>query len=141
MPKLLVIGGVFFAIAALLLGYLALTLYMAGQEGVILKTDKKVYANGEVVEVKLVNQGGGPIWFGSVYRVEYYNGSAWVLSDELTPDFFTMELRILQPGQSIEWNIPLNDVAPGKYRVVKEVWLDDSGKERITLYATFEVRG
>lgn len=33
MPKLLVIGGIFFAIAALLLGYLALTLYMAGREG------------------------------------------------------------------------------------------------------------
>lgn len=63
------------------------------------------------------------------------------MSDELTPDFFTMELRILQPGQSTEWSIPLDDAVPGKYRVVKEVWLDDSGKERITLYATFEIKG
>ena len=141
MPKLLVIGGVFFAIAALLLGYLALTLYMTSQEGVVLKTDKKVYSKGDVVKVKLVNLGGNPVWFGSAYRVEYYNGSAWVLSDELTPDFFTMELRMLQPGHSFEWTIQLGGADPGKYRVVKEVWLDNSGNERITLYAEFEVEG
>jgi hypothetical protein len=140
MPKLLVIGGIFFAIAALLLGYLALTLYMAGQEGVVLKTDKEVYVKGEVVKVKLVNLREGPVWFGSVYRVEYYNGSAWVVSDELTPDIFTAELRILQPGQSTEWTIPLDDAALGKYRVVKEVWLDDSGKERLEVHAYFEVK-
>ncbi len=140
MPRLLVIGGLFIAIAALVLGYLVVTLYLSAQEGVVLKTDKETYKKVEVVKVKLVNLRSSPIWTGSVYRVEYYNGTDWVVSDELTPDFFTLELRELYPGRSMEWSIPLDEAAPGKYRIVKEVWLDDSGKERLEVYAYFEVK-
>lgn len=79
------------------------------------------------------------VYAGSVYRVEYYNGSAWVLSDELTPDVFTMEVRGIPLGRFMEWSIHLDGAPPGKYRVVKEAWLDRSGEERVTLYAEFEV--
>ncbi len=120
------------------LGY-PLALFLFSEEGVVLRTDKGSYGRGEVVRVELVNLGLAPVYTGRDYRVEYYDGSRWVPSEELTPGFFTLELRVIQPWRSMEWSIPLNEAPPGKYRVVKEVWLES--EKKLVLHAYFEVKG
>ncbi len=129
------------AIVILVAGFLLAANFLVGQRQMLMKTDKEVYDPGEVAKVRLVNLGSTRVWTGSDFLVERLEGGEWVFSDELTPDYFTLELRILEPGGSMEWTIALGEAEPGEYRVVKEVWLDSWGEERVTLYAYFRVRG
>lgn len=103
-------------------------------------TDKTVYKVGETVKLTVTNLGDTPIGVGRPYEVYYWNGSAWVFSDELTPDAWTMELILLEKGESFTQKISLNKAVPGKYKVVKRVF-GEGTDITVELEAEFEVRG
>ncbi len=103
-----------------------------------LVTDKGTYSKGEGVILKVFNLGPTSIMFGRPYAVYYWNGSSWIPADWVTPDVWTMEAYILQPGQEFTQEIDLTNAIPGKYMVVKSVWAEGTGI-RLNLTAEFIV--
>ena len=103
-------------------------------------TDKTVYRVGETIKLTITNLGDTPVGVGRPYEVYYWNGSAWVFSDELTPDIWTLELILLEKGESFTQEISLEKAVPGKYKVVKRVF-GEGTDIAVELEVEFEVRG
>lgn len=90
----------------------------------LLVTDKTVYVPGEEVILKVINIGPTSITLGMPYMVHYWDGRSWIPADWVTPDVWTMEVYILQPGQEFTQKIDLAGAKPGNYMVTKNVWAE-----------------
>ena len=118
-----------------------------GAAGTLVPTPA-VVAPGDVLTVRVDNQGHRQLGYGLANRVDRYMAGEWSdVTDEAYegagfPAFAQIQLT-LKPGElgSLE-EIPLSkDLEPGIYRVVKEVFVQGAAvPDRLELQAVFEVR-
>lgn len=93
---------------------------------VTLHVDQETYNSRQAVTLTLTNRSTGKVYHGQPFTVQRFENGSWV---RVPLDLgFTLELRVLRPGQEFEQSfIPRHDLVdrptPGRYRVVKEVWL------------------
>ncbi|WP_368665238.1 immunoglobulin-like domain-containing protein [Paenibacillus sp. 32352] len=66
-----------------------------------------------------------------------YNQSVW--EDVPNRRAFTLEGIGLEPGKTYEQKVTINDLEPGKYRIIKEVSIMDIHDTKEALTADFEV--
>jgi len=109
---------------------------------VYLVIENPVVRRGERLKFRVVNEGSRPVFMGLDYRVERMSeGGAWVTCTKLTPQFYPMVLVRLGPGESRAFEVRVEGVPPGEYRIVKPVSLQGGPKERILLEGRFRVVG
>lgn len=110
--------------------------YESKYDGVELEMDKTVYNVGEVMDFTIVNASKSMISFGRPYMIEQYKDEKW--TEYPLEIAFTMELILLEPGQSFNQPISLDDFEPGKYRVIKKIQKEE-GNEDFKIAKEFEI--
>lgn len=110
-----------------------------------LKLDRRVYEPGDRVYSRAANLGTQTMTYGEIFAVQRREGGSWVPAPDLTPNGWLLWLGIGRPGSPglcSSVGLP-GDVAPGRYRIVKEVTELISGRpDRVhRLVAPFLVRG
>jgi hypothetical protein len=88
-----------------------------------LKLDKRVYERGDRVYSRAANLGTRTMTYGENFEVQRREGKSWVPAPDLTPNGWLLWLGIGRPGSPglcSSVRLP-GDVAPGRYRIVKEV--------------------
>lgn len=106
-------------------------------DGVELDLDKSVYNISETVKLTIVNQSNSLISFGRPYKVERYEENQW--SDYPLELAFTLEMILLEQGKTFEQNVPLDEFETGKYRVLKNINIEENSSS-IQLVKEFEVK-
>lgn len=88
-----------------------------------LALDAGSYGRGQTVFGRIENFGTAPALYGAPYRIERFDGASWSLAPE-SPDAFILPQYTASPGESggecSPFPIPAS-MAPGRYRMVKEV--------------------
>lgn len=107
--------------------------------GVLLVLDREVYARGDTVKVEIVNRRLSTIYMGLDYTVYRHENGSWVPDETLTPDYWPLVLISIGPWGSYTIEVKLANATPGVYKIAKEVWLDDSGGNRVVVEAEFRV--
>lgn len=107
----------------------------------------EVVAPGDTLNVIVDNQGERQLDYGLANRVDRYVDGEWVEATaevyEGGPPAFIEILLTLRPGeQASPEEVPLSDeVEPGTYRVVKEVFVQGGTvPDQLTLEAIFQVQ-
>ncbi|MFC4323225.1 immunoglobulin-like domain-containing protein [Litchfieldia salsa] len=104
-----------------------------------LYSDKYQYTSNETLVLKLDNNGSTNLSFGLSYIIERYKQDKWE-QIKINVGFETIGL-IIEPGQTFEQNIPLNQLkVPGLYRVLKDVTAEGTDLNN-TLTVEFELEG
>lgn len=110
-----------------------------------LKLDRRAYEPGDRVYSRAVNLGTRTMTYGESFAVQRRKGERWVPAPDLTPNGWLLWLGVAPPGSpGICSSVGLpRDVAPGRYRIVKEVTELISGHNDPLhrLVAPFLVRG
>ncbi|MDO9574516.1 MAG: hypothetical protein Q7I94_05930, partial [Candidatus Contubernalis sp.] len=88
-----------------------------------LTIDRKVYGSRDTVNFQVVNYGPTLLTFGRPFTVEALKNGVWT---ELTLEMmFTMELIMLEPGDTLKQSFCLKDFkehfVEGRYRIIKQV--------------------
>ncbi|MCR8630219.1 immunoglobulin-like domain-containing protein [Paenibacillus radicis (ex Xue et al. 2023)] len=99
--------------------------------------DKKQYSKLDTVRLNISNYGPSVLMFGKPYKIQKYNQSEW--ENAPIQRAFTLEGIGLEPGKTYEQKVTINDLEPGKYRILKEVSIMDIHDIKETLTAEFEV--
>ncbi|MCE4613733.1 MAG: hypothetical protein F7C07_07915 [Desulfurococcales archaeon] len=111
----------------------------SANSGVLLVLDREVYKQGDRLEARVVNMRLSNIYMGLEYLVYKNVNGSWIIDEALTPKAWPDLLIAVKPGGSYKLEIDLGNATPGLYRLVKEVWLDDRGQNKILLEASFKV--
>lgn len=103
------------------------------RNGVSLKTDRSAYAAGESITLRLINDGGLVVGYNLCSaQLQVQGERGW----EPAPDsgrFCTMELRMLQSGESAEFAFSdLGSLEPGSYRFAVRVEMGGQSMETLT---------
>jgi hypothetical protein len=88
-----------------------------------LKLDRRSYEPGDRVYSRAANLGTRTITYGEDFAVQRREGERWVPAPDLTPNGWLLWLGVGRPGSPglcSSTRLP-GDVAPGRYRIVKEV--------------------
>ena len=106
-----------------------------------LTTDRKVYGPKDTVKFQVINHGPTILSFGRPFTVEALKNGVWT---ELPLEmFFTMELIMLESGDTLEQTLCLQDFKEhfkeGRYRIIKQVSGEGTDIQE-KLSAEFEVR-
>ncbi|WP_159883195.1 immunoglobulin-like domain-containing protein [Paenibacillus puerhi] len=103
-----------------------------------LKLDQSVYERSGTMKVTLTNRGPTSLFFGEDYRFERQEGGDWVrVGTGLTVAIVSIGHR-MPPGGQWEQTINFKELAPGLYRVGKEV--EGVGTPlRFSAYAEFRI--
>lgn len=105
--------------------------------------DRDRAGSGARVVTRVENLGTETILFGSPFSVQRLEAGDWAGVPEATPEAWTLELRVAGPGAAAACQqVPLpRDLAPGRYRIVKEVGPNPwpRGKRSYFLTAPFKV--
>ena len=95
--------------------------------------------------VRVANRGNLRLGYGRPLKVEWWNGQAWVETDESREAAWTMELILLEPNEiGVEQRWPFREgqrPQAGLYRFTKQVHVEDTANtpERITVMARVRV--
>ena len=113
-----------------------------GTSALTIATSGGVYAPGAEVEVRLANESGGAVEFGSITcaALERRDGADWVVIESLR--VCAAILYTLGPGEVLDSVFPLDEtLVAGTYRLVHRVYGDISEDEGFVVHSTlFEVR-
>lgn len=90
-------------------------------EGVELETDKTTYQKGETMNLTIKNNSTAQISLGRPYKIEQLKSGKW--SEYPLELAFTLELILLEPGETFEQTVPLEKLEPGEYRLSKSIGL------------------
>jgi hypothetical protein len=104
-----------------------------------LSLDAHSYSRGQTVFGRIENHGTVPVLYGAPYRIERYDGVFWTPAPE-SPKDFILPLYGASPGESGSECSPFAippSMAPGRYRMVKEVQFGHSNPEILT--AEFDI--
>jgi hypothetical protein len=88
-----------------------------------LKLDRRFYEPGDRVFSRAANLGTRTMTYGESFAVQRREGDGWVPAPDLTPNGSLLWLGVGRPGSPgicSRAELP-GDVAPGRYRIVKEV--------------------
>ena len=101
--------------------------------------DREVYRLGDTLTLTIVNDGPTYILTGYFYRLFKWNGSSWI--EVPPPDKTFVSVGILvKPGNSWSQQILLENLEPGRYKIVKTV--DGEGTDiTLNLEAVFTIEG
>lgn len=99
-----------------------------------------------IIYYRLTNNSSTVIQFGSHFLIEKQSGLNWI--KESFVDYIAFEdiLYSIEPKESQDFQIPLskplknNKLAPGIYRISKEVWFANQKKEPFQVIASFEIK-
>ncbi len=95
---------------------------------------------GGTLRFAVRNTGQHEVTLGLDYRVERLTRGGWVLCRRLTPQVVAMVVERLPPGGERWFELRVEGVEPGAYRVLKPVTLlGPGGPRRTVLEAVFTV--
>ena len=102
-------------------------------EGLSLTTPASSYLRGQPVPLQLRNDGDDTFEGGVLgcAALEKWTRDGWVPAEEADPRACVMMLVTLEPGRTLEAEIPL-DVEPGSYRFVHTM-TESGGDDRATV--------
>jgi hypothetical protein len=106
-------------------------------ENVHLNLDKEVYNSKDTMKLTIFNNNTSPIAFGRPFQIEQLKDGKW---SEYPLDLaFTLELILLEPGKKFEQIVSLESFEKGRYRIFKNLSIEDSQIE-LRLVREFEVQ-
>ena len=98
------------------------------EEGLVFYSDKKMYISPfETLRVYLENNGERELWYWPFYWYEKYENGKWMNVPFKSSGFPAIAFD-LEPGNlDIGYHfIPIEILLPGRYRICKDVWEDNS---------------
>lgn len=98
---------------------------------------KNEYLRGEFVEVELRNNSNSHLEYGSNYGIEVFKENKWMEVSLENLDF-TLGLVSLAPKEEVTFRFELDFLEPGKYRLIKEVFMED--KQVYLITDSFNIR-
>ncbi|WP_313533543.1 immunoglobulin-like domain-containing protein [Sphingobacterium athyrii] len=102
--------------------------------------------NENIIYYRLTNNSPTVIQFGSHFLIEKQSDLNWVKESFVDNIAFEDILYGIEPKESQDFQIPLSKMlknkrlAPGIYRISKEVWFADQKKEPFQVVASFEIK-
>lgn len=102
--------------------------------------------NENIIYYRLTNNSPTVIQFGSHFLIEKQSGLIWIMETFVDNVAFEDILYGIESRESQDFQIPLTKLlknqrlAPGIYRVSKEVWFADQKKEPFQVVASFEIK-
>ncbi|GBC69027.1 hypothetical protein HRbin01_00718 [archaeon HR01] len=138
--KLTAVAGVTALAATSLIIAVGFVMRTPSNQGVMLILDRtELYSGQHTLKYTIVNNLEEPISFGAAYDVQMLRDGDWVSVEWMKDRVWIMVLYTLRSGESFSGLAELaEDVEPGRYRLVKEVTAENTGR-KITLTAEFEV--
>jgi len=104
---------------------------------------QETYESTDVIEFEVRNTGDTTLNVGRPFSIDQYNEEANEWENVELDLVWTLELLILEPGQSLEQSFTpeeafVGEVDTGQYRIVKEVNLADTG-ESLEIEEEFQI--
>jgi hypothetical protein len=104
---------------------------------------EEIDASGRVA-LRVANRGERTLNYGRPIRVERWDGNTWRETEESLNAAWTMELLIVQPGETgvpQPWPfLPDQEAGPGWYRFTKELYAETSSGDATRLLIRTRVR-
>ncbi|MBN2109562.1 MAG: hypothetical protein JW705_00530 [Methanosarcinaceae archaeon] len=104
---------------------------------------QEIYESTDVIEFEVRNTGDTELNVGRPFSIDHYNKDVGEWENVELDLAWTMELLILEPGQSLEQVFTpekafIGEVKMGQYRIVKEVTFADT-EESIEIEGDFRI--
>lgn len=98
------------------------------------------FKNTDDATLYIANVGSNRITLGDKYKIQKKEGDSWVgVSPSLYRSIWLLYQALLDPEGVFRQTIKIDNLEPGQYRIIKEVY-DDVTQEYITLFVEFEIQ-